>query len=71
MQVLTNPGVDETVTAPPARTPRPKREPKLPTVEEFKAIVKRHCDKWQVTSVDNLCHPQTGALIADLAPLFR
>jgi hypothetical protein len=45
--------------------------PAKPSVEEFKEIVERHCHKWGVSSVDNLCQEQTQALIEELAQHFR
>jgi hypothetical protein len=45
--------------------------PKMPSVETFKEIVERHCHKWGVSSVDNLCQEQTQALIEELAQHFR
>jgi hypothetical protein len=43
---------------------------KRPSVEEFKEIVERHCHKWSVSSVDNLCTVQTQDLIDELSQHF-
>ena len=45
--------------------------PKLPSVEEFKEIIARHCRTWEVTSVNGLCTAQTQDLIDELAQLFH
>jgi len=45
--------------------------PKMPSVEEFKEIVARHCRTWEVTSVDGLCKAQTQDLIDELAQHFH
>ncbi len=70
-EVLTTPGEAETVTTTaPVRTPRPKREPKRPTVEVLQEVIVRHCNNQHVTSVGDLCHQQTETLIDELATLF-
>jgi hypothetical protein len=45
--------------------------PKMPSVETFKEIIERHCQRWHVASVENLCTQQTQDLIDELAPYFR
>jgi len=44
--------------------------PKMPSVQEFKEIVGRHCHNMGVSSVTQLCTAQTQALIDELAPYF-
>jgi hypothetical protein len=41
-----------------------------PDVETFKRIVNRHLVKWSVGTVEELCTPQTQALIDELATHF-
>ena len=45
--------------------------PAMPSVEEFKEVVMRHCRNWDVSNVNGLCHDQTQALIVELALHFR
>ena len=48
-------------------------EPKVqakPDVETFKEIVARHLISWGVQTVEQLCVPQTQALIDELATYF-
>ncbi len=71
METLTVPGAVETVTTPPARAPRPPRQPKLPSVVTFKEIIARHCEQNGRTTVGALCEQQTEGLIAELATHFR
>ena len=46
-----------------------KVQPK-PDVKTFKEIVARHLKNWSVQTVEDLCTPQTEALIDELAPYF-
>ncbi|HYT42346.1 MAG TPA: hypothetical protein VEP90_08365 [Methylomirabilota bacterium] len=41
-----------------------------PDVETFKSIVAHHLRSWSVGTVEELCTPQTQALIDELAPYF-
>ena len=45
--------------------------PAMPSVEEFKEIIARHCRTWEVTSVNGLCTAQTQDLIDELAQHFH
>jgi hypothetical protein len=65
METLTAPDTVEAVTTAPAPTP------KLPSVETFKEVVRRHCHNQGTVNVSDLCTAQTQALIDELAPLFR
>ena len=66
--VLTN--TREEQAAPVAPKTSRKRAPKLPTTDQFKSIVLKHCRLWHATNVNDLCTQQTQALIDELAPLF-
>ncbi len=50
-----------------AEETRVQAKPDVPT---FKDIVNRHLVKWSVGTVEELCEPQTQALIDELATHF-
>jgi hypothetical protein len=70
--------MDATITLDREETQTPVAETQVeetkvqskPDVSTFKSVVARHLKQWRFETVEQLCVPQTQALIDELATLF-